>query len=232
MEPLEQARAAIQKGDLPQFRDLLRAHPEVVHQTTPDNRRTLLHTLCDWPGHREHELEMARLLLDAGADLNARFPHPKVENCRETPLHWAASNDDAAMVEFLVKAGAEIDIDGGVIAHGTPLVDAVIFGCMRAGAKLLESGAAYTLPLAAGMGRLDLVREFFGGSSDPSPLALNSAFGLACGNGHLETAQWLFGKGPDLQWKNPVGRTALEQAVHAKRDEVVAWLRSAAAEPR
>jgi uncharacterized protein len=128
-----------------------------------------------------------------------------------------------------VKAGAEIDIDGGIIGQGTPLRDAVIFGCLRAGAKLLELGAAYDLPLAAGMGRLDLVREFFGGAQDPPANALNGAFGLACGNGHLETAQWLFAKGPDLAWKNPVDRTPLEEAIKNKRDDIVAWLRSVGA---
>lgn len=221
MEPIEQARGAIATGDVTLLGELLRAHPGLVHRTTPDNGRTLLHTLCDWPGHRAHELEMAQLLIDAGADVNPRVQHPRVAHSRETPLHWAASNDDVTMVEFLVKAGAEIDSDGAVICGGTPLVDAVIFGCMKAAAKLVELGAAYDLPLAAGMGRLDLVREF----PDPPQEKLNGAFGLACGNGHLETAQWLFEKGPDLQWKNPVNRTPLEEAMKHKREDVVAWLK-------
>ena len=52
-----------------------------------------------------HELGLARMLIDRGANVNA------TDKLGMTPLLWAASSDfgDAAMVELLLKAGAKAD---------------------------------------------------------------------------------------------------------------------------
>lgn len=240
MQALEQARSAIESGDLEALKALLHLDSDLVNKRSTDNPRTLLHTLCDSPGHRPNAEEMVRLLIEAGADVNARAPFKGKVEPGETPLHWAASNDDAEMVEVLLDAGAEIDIDGGIIANSTPLHEAIVFCCLNAAAKLVERGASSNLMVAGALGRRDLAEAYFDGAGDVTPdagalpcwpeprppkAALDSAFGFACRNGKLDMAKWLLGKGADINAINPVGETALDQAISRGHPDVEAWLK-------
>lgn len=240
MSHIEQARAAIRGGDVDTLKTLLAQEPDLVQATTEDNQRTLLHTLADFPSHTPRQAEVARLLIEGGADVNARIPHAKVDHSRETPLHWAASNDDVALAEILLDAGAEIDSDGGVILAATPLWNAVIFRCVNVANLLIDRGAAVNLMIAAGAGRRDLVATYFdeGGQvvenegalpcwdevRDPKS-ALNSAFGFACRNGHLTVARELLERGADPTVKNPAGDTPFKQAQDGAHRIIVTWLK-------
>ena len=113
---IEQARAAIESGDVHTLKKLIAKDPQLANKTTSDNPRTLLHTLCDYPAHRPRGRESAEILIRSGANVNARAKFEGKTDPGETPLHWAASSDDAEMIEILLDSGAEIDIDGGNIA--------------------------------------------------------------------------------------------------------------------
>jgi hypothetical protein len=119
------ATAAIQKGDLETLRRLLHEHPELVTARLGDESeaRTLLHVATDWPGHFPNGPEIVELLIEAGADVNASF----VGSHAETPLHWAASSDDIAVLDALLDGGADLEAPGSVLGGGTPIADAV--GC-------------------------------------------------------------------------------------------------------
>ena len=136
------ATAAVQSGDLAGLELLLRDHPDLatvrIGTDGPDGMaRTLLHAATDWPGNFPNNRTVVRMLLEAGADVNARFSGPHTE----TPLHWAASSDDVDVLDSLLDAGADIDATGGVIGGGTALNDATAFAQWNAARRLVERGA-------------------------------------------------------------------------------------------
>jgi uncharacterized protein len=86
--------SAIRGGDVARLRRLLDNNPDLARARIADPRcedtRSLLHIVADWPGHYANGAETVRVLVAAGADVNARFAGAHTE----TPLHWAASSDD------------------------------------------------------------------------------------------------------------------------------------------
>jgi len=121
------ATEAVRAGDLDALERLLSAHPELATARigTWDGYRTLLHVATDWPGHFPNGPEVVQRLVAAGADVNA---HSRFDSHTETPLHWAASSNDVAVLDALLDAGADIEATGAVLGGGTALADACGFG--------------------------------------------------------------------------------------------------------
>ena len=245
MKAIELAREAIKVGDIQTLGELIKNNPGLENDRSEDNDRTLLHTIADYPGHRMNGIKMAKLLIDTGADVDARYQHPRLEHVKETPLHWTASSDDFDLAELLLDEGANIDADQGVIANGTPLWNAAIFRCVHVANLLIERGAASNLMTAAAAGRMDLVEQYFdeadnvdqeagafpGWDEPRSPrTALNSAFGFACRNGHLTLARRLLDRGADPTPANPAGETPLKQAQVGGHRTIVDWLKQCGVE--
>lgn len=151
---------AIRRGETENLRAQLESDPDLATARLGDEdpngmSRSLLHVATDWPGHFPNGPETVAVLVAAGADVNARFRGPH----DETPLHWAASSNDVAVLDALLDAGADIDAPGAVIAEGSPLRDAVAFGNEAAARRLVERGAAITDMDAAGLGLLKGLKE-------------------------------------------------------------------------
>jgi ankyrin repeat protein len=184
--------------------------------------RTLLHVVTDWPGHYPNGPDTVAALVEAGADVNARFTGPHTE----TPLHWAASSDDVAVLDALLDAGAEIDAPGAVIGGGTPLDDATAFAQWRAARRLVERGARTTLWHAATLGLLDQLRASFTGPVRPEPGEVGDVFWGACHGGQLQAAQFLHDHGAELDWiPGWENLTPLDAAARSGATDVTAWLR-------
>src|SRR6266487_5502880 len=178
------ATDAVQPGDIAWLRQLLADHPELATAAfgtagPGGMTRTLLHAATDWPGHRPNVAATIQVLVDAGADVNARFTGPHTE----TPLHWAASSDDVAVLDALLDADADIEAPGAVIGGGTPLADAVAFGQWNAARRLVERGARTTLAHAAALGLMECVEAHCAGKVSRTPDQINHAFWYACHGG-------------------------------------------------
>lgn len=194
--------------------------------------RTLLHVVTDWPGHYPNGPEAVAALVAAGADVNARFEGKHTE----TPLHWAASSDDVAVLDALLDHGADIEAPGAVIGGGTPIADAAAFGQWQAAKRLVERGAKTSLWEAAALGLMDRVQGHFSGAPLPHwslraaqpgnvpPDELTHAFWCACHGGQQEAAEYLLNRGANINWIGYDKLTPLAAARRTGANALVAWL--------
>jgi uncharacterized protein len=216
------AVAAIEAGDIAGLRRALAADRGLARARVASRdgaERTLVHIVADWPGHRPHGAAAVAALVAAGAEVDARCAGPHTE----TPLHWAASCDDVAVLDALLDAGADLEATGAVIAGGTPLADAVAFAQWGAAHRLVERGAQTTLWQAAALGLADDLAEHLAGE-DPAPEALTNALWHACRGGQTACARVLLARGADPRWVGHDGLTPLAAARRAEASDTVAWL--------
>lgn len=224
---------AIRTGDLQLLQSLLDENPGLASDEIRGPRGgtgTVLMTTCDWPGYFPNGPEIVRMLVAAGADPSWQ---PGGSGWREGPLHWAASSDDVDVAEALIDCGAELDAPDGSI--GTPLANAVGYGCWHVARLLVARGAKVgSLWEAAALGLWPVVEEMMAADPPPDAGQLNQAFWHACSGGQLRMAAYLLGKGVDINWSpeyahgNPIDAAA---GTGTRRGVLVDWLRERGAVP-
>lgn len=212
---------AIRTGDTTSLASLLSQHPglasDQIHGT-----RTPLHVVTDWPGYFPAGPATVRLLIEAGADPNADTQGSQPE----TPLHWAASSDDADVADALISGGADLEMPGGSI--GTPLDNAVGYGCWNVARLLVQRGAQVDKLWHAGaLGNMPRVEELLAATPAPSADDINQAFWQACHGGQRRTAERLLASGADLgATPGYSDQTPAEAAAEpgTQRENLVTWL--------
>jgi ankyrin repeat protein len=225
-EPLAvELTAALKQGDVERLSRLLAADPGLARCVVVNSKgggRSPLHLFADWPGHHPNAEAIVQTLVAAGADLDA----PAVGTWhRETPLHWAASNDDVGLIDALLDAGADIEHAGSSIDGGSPLASAVGYAQWAAARRLTERGARTLLWQEAALGLMPAITRRLEANPPPRPEELSGPFWNACHGGQLAAAQHLLSHGADLNWVAPwSGQTPLDIAEQAGRSDVVAWL--------
>src|SRR5438552_9899082 len=216
------AIAAIRSGDLEKFKALVSQDPTLATSRSASSHPTLLQCVALDGKDKANNVEMARVLIEAGAELNE-------------PLVAAASIDNRAVAEVLLDCGAAIDGVGG----WSPLEEALYWNSRDVLALLLERGAAVqNLRIAAGLGRADLIEAYFNADGSLRPEAgkinwpwggletiarsnfdqagkksladrvnewsqdrqgiINNAFIYACMHGHIEAARLLLQHGAEI----------------------------------
>jgi uncharacterized protein len=220
---------AIHAGDTRSLQRLLDENPGLASARLGDGKggsRTTLHVAADWPGYFPNGPAIVALLAGAGANPSS---HVTGSWHSETPLHWAASSDDLDVADALIDAGADLEAPGASIAGGTPLDDAVGYGCWHVARRLVERGARVDkLWHAAALGMLTRTRELLDQDPPPAPDEINNAFWQACHGGQRRVAELLLARGADVNWiPDYAERTPLEAAdgLDTRRDLLVTWLR-------
>ncbi|MEX2382158.1 MAG: ankyrin repeat domain-containing protein [Opitutales bacterium] len=155
----EQIVAAVMENNLSTLRQLLDAHPDKITITGGTWSKPLLHCAA-WEGR----LEIARELLQRGADVNARC-----ETDHACAIHFAAERGHLDIVRLLADAGA--DLEAGDNDHQLNVLGwATCFGqCQEDVARfLLSRGATMTLWSAVALNDAAAVRELV--AEDPALL--------------------------------------------------------------
>jgi|SRR5215470_13800635 len=136
---------AVQTGDLEKFKALLAEDSSLATSRSSRSHPTLLQCVALDGKDKPHNVETALLLIEAGAELNE-------------PLVAACGINNRPVVELLLDHGAAIDGTGG----WSPLEEALYWDSREVLALLLERGAkVQNLRIAAGLGRTDLIEDYF-----------------------------------------------------------------------
>jgi ankyrin repeat protein len=221
VERFERAVEAVVSGDVSTLRLLLREHPELARaRSTRRHHATLLHYLGanGVEGERQktprNAVEVARLLLDAGAEVDA-LADMYGEQC--TTLSMLVSSSPPAeaglqgeLVEALLDRGAALD--GAGSKWRSALMTALSFGFLDTARLLARRGARVDdLVAAAGLGRRDDAARLLPGADGA---CRHAALALAAQHGHAEVVALLLEAGEEPDRYNPEGHHAHATPLH------------------
>lgn len=225
-DDLLNAFVAIRYGEVDRLRELLAHHPDLVtwQLGAPGRSRDPLHVITDWPGFFPNGPVIARILIQAGAVVDERGPDGR----GETALHWAASSDDADVAAVLIEAGADIEAANGSI--GTPLDNAIGYGCWNVARLLVAEGERVErLWHATALGLTTRAEELLDNVPAPTQFDLNQALWHACAGGQRRTAELMIARGADLAFTPDYGHGTLVDAAAnygTQQTNVIEWLQA------
>lgn len=231
----EAAIDALVGGDLETLRSMIEKEPELVRaRSTRRHHCTLLHYIGanGVEGGRQktpaNAVEIAKLLLDSGAEPNA-LADLYDQKCTTMSMlvsssHPADAGLQIELAETLLDYGAQLEGPG--TNWQSAILTALTFGYRDTAEALSRRAPSIgNLAEAAGLGRIDDVRRLLA-SSDAK--ARHIALALAAQLGNAEVVRLLLDAGEDPSRMNPAGyhahATPLHHAVWNGKEDVVRLL--------
>ena len=225
----ERAVEAVIDGDIATLQQLLAEDPGMVrarstrvnHFDPPMHRSTLLHYVAanGVEGYRQRSpknaAQVAKVLLDAGADPNA--------------LSWAYGGQCTTMALLVsstppAQAGVQVPLVETLIDYGasvapagegnwtSPVETALVFGKHDAAQALVRRGAPIeSLAAAAGLGRIEDVKRMLPSAEEQDR---HRALALAAQSGQAEAVSILLDAGEDPNRFNPPGTHSHTPPIH------------------
>ena len=231
----EQAVESVVNGNANALSEALQKDPSLVRaRSTRRHHATLLHYVAanGVEGARQktpaNAVEIAKLLLDAGAEADA-LADMYGGKCATMAMlvssaHPAQANLQVPLAELLLDHGANPEGTGS--QKQSPLLIALAFGYSdTAQALARRASPKEELVVMAGLGRTDVVSRLLPKAEAP---AKQKALALAAQHGHTGVVQVLLDAGVDPNRYNPNGfhahSTPLHQAVWSNHESVVRLL--------
>ena len=224
-EPVAAILRAVEDADVDRVRALLDADPALVHvrvRSDYEEGDTLLHRSAphqveDGANSHEPHLQVAQLLIDHGADIDAVGGHENTVG--STPLDAAAWAGRVGMVRLLLANGADPEKGGHEGVDYNPVSTAVSHGRKEIFKLLIEAGAQYGIQHTIRMGMLEETRELL--DADPSlldrtkkadPRWPEGEVPLVLAAGDREIFNLLLERGANVNARDPRGYTPLMAA--------------------
>ncbi|MDJ0593943.1 MAG: sigma-70 family RNA polymerase sigma factor [Pleurocapsa sp. MO_226.B13] len=218
-------------GDKETIRTLIQQDTRLVNSQSKNIQTTPLHIAA----HRGYS-DLVKLLLDAGADVNAE----EGNYSKSTPLHWAAKEGNLQVVKLLVESGAKLDVKDNWF-NLTPFGWTILVNCPfdegtlenlhpQVREYLLDRGAQLDIFSAIALDKTDVVKSLI--EANPNILSDRLGFVMdefqplhfAIKKMMPETVEFLLEKGADVNALTSLGVTPLCMATKIGDRQIIELL--------
>jgi len=175
-------------------------------RVTDANHATPLHNVV-----QSGNVEIAQELIDAGADINAKY-----NRTGHTPLSWAVTWGESSfgVADVLIRGGAVLDL---WCAAGLGRLE-VVKSFWDAGGNLVDQ------PSLTGSSRYDANGKALPRPPETAVEVVSDALYIASRNGYIDVARWLLDHGADVRFKAFAGGTPLHWAYFSAEPELIGLL--------